>query len=188
MMVEGNHMTTQTAVTTWSIDPTHSSAEFAVKHMMISTVKGQFGSLEGTLTIDEADPANSSAHASIDVASIDTREPQRDAHLRSDDFFNAEKHPTITFHSTRVEKVDDERWKVHGDLTIRDVTLPVTLDTEFEGQTVDFQGKHRAGFTAETAISRKEFGLKWNALLETGGAVVGDRVKITLHIEAVREE
>src|SRR5436305_5692000 len=119
MMAEGNRMTTQTAVSTWSIDPTHSIAEFAVKHMMISTVKGRFGALEGTLSLDEANPANSSVGASIDVASIDTGEPQRDGHLRSDDFFNAEQHPTIAFRSTRVERVDDERWKVTGDLTIR---------------------------------------------------------------------
>src|SRR5438067_5753230 len=98
------------AVSTWAIDPSHSTAEFAVKHMMISTVKGRFGALEGTLSIDEADPTNSSVGASIDVASIDTSEPQRDGHLRSDDFFNAEQHPTISFRSTRVEKVDDENW------------------------------------------------------------------------------
>jgi polyisoprenoid-binding protein YceI len=181
-------VTTQTAVSTWSIDASHSIAEFAVKHMMVSTVKGRFGSLEGTLHIDEANPTASSVTASIDVASIDTHEPQRDAHLRSDDFFNADQYPAITFRSTRIERVNDERWKVHGDLTIRDVTQPVTLDTEFDGQGADFEGKQRAGFTAETQLSRKEFGLKWNALLETGGAVVGDRVKVTLHIEAVRED
>ena len=180
--------TAATAVSTWVIDPSHSIAEFAVKHMMVSTVKGRFRSLEGVLTIDEADPTNSSVTAAIDVASIDTGEPQRDAHLRSDDFFGAEQFPQLTFRSTRVERVSDEEWKVTGDLTIRDITRPVTLDTEFEGDVIDAYGKRRAAFTATTAISRKEFGLKWNALLETGGAVVGDRVKITLHIAAVRQD
>jgi polyisoprenoid-binding protein YceI len=180
--------TAPTAVSSWAIDPAHSTAEFAVKHMMISTVKGRFGSLDGTLSIDETNPASSSVTATIDVASIDTREPQRDAHLRSDDFFNAERFPHITFRSTRVERKSDDEWKVTGDLTIRDVTQPVVLDTEFEGQVTDPYGKQRSGFTAETSLSRKEFGLKWNALLETGGAVVGDKVKITLHIESVRQD
>ena len=180
--------TAPTTVSTWAIDPTHSTAEFAVKHMMISTVKGSFGSLTGTLSIDEANPTNSAVTATIDVASLDTREPQRDAHLRSDDFFNAEQFPQITFRSTRVERSSDEEWRIAGDLTIRDVTRAVTLEVEFEGQITDPYGKQRAGFTAETTISRKEFGLKWNALLETGGAIVGDKVKVTLHIEAVRQD
>ena len=180
--------TAPTTVSTWATDPTHSTAEFAVKHMLIATVKGRFGSLDGTLAIDETNPSNSSVTATLDVASIDTHEPQRDAHLRSDDFFNAERFPHITFRSTRVERKGDEEWRITGDLTIRDVTQAVTLDTEFEGQVTDPYGKQRAGFTSETSISRKEFGLKWNALLETGGAVVGDKVKVTLHIEAVRDE
>ena len=180
--------TAPTTVSTWAIDPVHSIAEFAVKHMLVSTVKGRFGSLTGTLSIDEANPGNSSVAATLDVASIDTYESQRDAHLRSDDFFNAEQYPHITFRSTRVERKSDEEWRITGDLSIRDVTMAVTLDTEFEGRVTDPHGKQRAGFTAETTISRKEFGLKWNALLETGGAVVGDKVKVTLHIEAVRDE
>jgi polyisoprenoid-binding protein YceI len=182
-------MTTAPAtVSTWAIDPVHSIAEFAVKHMMVSTVKGRFGSTAGTLSIDEVNPVHSSVTASIDVASVDTGEPQRDSHLRSDDFFNAERFPHITFRSTRVERVNDERWKVTGDLTIRDITREVVLETEFEGQVTDVQGKQRAAFTATTELSRKDFGLKWNALLETGGAVVGDRVKVTLHIAAVRQD
>lgn len=180
-------VTTQTATSTWTIDPAHSTAEFAVKHMMVSTVKGRFRSLEGTLHIDEANPANSWVEASIDVASIDTAEPQRDAHLRSDDFFNVEKYPRMTFRSKRVEPVEDTRWKIIGDLTIRDVTKEVVLDTEFEGRVTDPWGKERIGFTAETVLNRKEFGLKWNALLETGGAVVGDKVRVSLHIEAIRQ-
>jgi polyisoprenoid-binding protein YceI len=180
--------TAPTTTSTWAIDSVHSLAEFAVKHMMISTVKGRFGSMTGTLLIDEANPTNSSVTTSIDVASIDTREPQRDAHLRSDDFLNAEQFPHITFRSTRVERISDEEWRVTGDLTIRDVTQVVTLDTDFEGRITDPYGKERAGFTAQTTLSRKAFGLKWNALLETGGAVVGDTVKVTLHLEAVRQD
>ncbi len=185
----GNQMTTatQTATSTWTIDPTHSIAEFAVKHLVITTVKGRFRDLEGTLQIDEERPENSSVEATIDVASIDTNVPDRDAHLRSDDFFNAEKFPKIIFRSTWIERVDDTNYKVHGDLTIRDVTKEVVLDTEFEGQIDDPQGNRRAGFTAVTQISRKEFGVKWNQLIEAGGAMLGDNVKITLHIEAVRQ-
>ncbi len=179
--------TAQTAVSTWTIDPAHSIAEFAVRHMMVSTVKGRFRSMEGVITLDEERPERSSVVASIDVASIDTAEPDRDAHLRSDDFFNAERFPKMTFRSTRVERVDGERWKVYGDLTIRDVTKEVVLDTEFEGRAKDPWGNERVGFSATTELNRKEFGLRWNQVLETGGVVVGDRVKVSLHIAAVRQ-
>ena len=179
-------MTTETAVRTWNIDASHSIAEFAVRHMMVSTVKGRFGQLEGAIEGDEANPAASSVRATIDVASIDTHDEQRDAHLRSDDFFNAEKYPHITFVSKRVERVADERYRVFGDLTIRDVTKEVELDTELEGQVRDPYGNMRAGFTATTQINRRDFGVNFNAALETGGVIVGDKVKITLHIEAVR--
>ncbi len=179
-------MTTQVAVSTWNIDASHSIAEFAVKHMMISTVKGRFGALEGSIEGDEANPLASTVRASIDVASIETKDEQRDAHLRSDDFFNAEKFPKITFVSKRVERVDAENYRVIGDLTIRDVTKEVVLDTEFEGQVADPWGNQRAGFTATTQISRSDFGVNFNGLLETGGVIVSDKVKITLHIEAVR--
>ncbi len=179
-------MTTETAVRTWNIDASHSIAEFAVRHMMVSTVKGRFGQLEGTIEADEANPTASSVRATIDVASIDTHDEQRDAHLRSDDFFNAEKYPHITFVSKRVERVDDENYRVVGDLTIRDVTKEVVLDTEFEGQVRDPYGNQRAGFTATTQINRGDFGVSFNGVLETGGVIVGDKVKITLHIEAVR--
>ncbi len=178
---------TKTATSTWTIDPAHSIAEFAVKHLVITTVKGRFRDLEGTLEIDEAQPENSSVSASIVVASIDTGVADRDAHLRSDDFFNADRYPQITFRSTRVERVDDRNFRAHGDLTIREVTKPVVLDTEFEGEVDDPWGHRRAAFTATTQISRNQFGVKWNQLIETGGAVVGDNVKITLHIEAVRQ-
>lgn len=179
-------MTTLVAVNTWNIDASHSIAEFSVKHMMVSTVKGRFGTLEGVAEIDESNPLASSVRASIDVASITTNEPQRDTHLRSDDFFNAEKFPKITFISKRVERVDAENYRVVGDLTIRDVTKEVVLDTEFEGQVRDPYGNQRAGFTATAQISRGDFGVNFNGLLETGGVIVSDKVKITLHIEAIR--
>ncbi len=179
-------MTTETTVHTWTIDATHTIAEFAVRHMMVTTVKGRFGQLEATIEADEANPTVSSVRATIDVASVDTHDEQRDAHLRSDDFFNAEKYPHITFVSKRVERVDDENYRVIGDLTIRDVTKEVVLDTEFEGQVRDPYGNQRAGFTATTQINRNDFGVSFNGVLEAGGVVVGDKVKITLHIEAVR--
>lgn len=182
-------MTTETLTrtSTWTIDPTHSIAEFAVKHLVVTTVKGRFRELDGTIEIDEAAPERSSVVASIDVASVDTNVADRDAHLRSDDFFNAEQYPKITFRSTRVERVGSERYKVYGELTIRDVTKEVALDVEYEGQIDDPWGGRRAAFTATTRVSRKEFGVKWNQLIETGGAVVSDDVKVALHIEVVRQ-
>lgn len=173
---------------TWVIDPAHSTAEFAVKHMVFTTAKGVFRELEGKLEFDEVNPGTAKVEATIQVASIDTREPNRDAHLRGDDFFNAERYPTITFRSNRVEVAGEGRAQVYGDLTIRDVTKEVVLDTEYHGQLIDAYGNPRAAFTAGTEISRKEFGLKWNALLETGAAVVADKVRISLDIAAVRQD
>ena len=178
---------THTKTSTWTIDPTHSIAEFAVKHLVVTTVKGRFRDLEGTIEIDEAQPENSSVEAKIAVASVDTNVEDRDKHLRSDDFFNAEQFPYLTFRSTRIERLGEERFKLIGELTIRDVTKEVDLDGEYEGQIADPWGNQRAAFTATTQISRKEFGIRWNQALETGGAVVGDNVKITLHLEAVRQ-
>jgi len=178
---------THTRTSTWTIDPTHSIAEFAVKHLVVTTVKGRFRDLEATIEIDEAQPENSSVEAKIAVASVDTNVEDRDKHLRSDDFFNAEQFPYLTFRSTRIERLGEERFKLIGELTIRDVTKEVDLDGEYEGQIADPWGNQRAAFTATTQISRKEFGIRWNQALETGGAVVGDNVKITLHLEAVRQ-
>ena len=179
---------TQTSISTWTVDPAHSIVEFAVKHLVITTVKGRFRDFEGTIRIDESHPENSSVSASADVASVDTDTPDRDAHLRSDDFFNAERYPKITFHSSRVEVGEDRHFKLVGDLTIRDVTREVVLDGEYEGQIDDPWGNRRAAFTATTQISRKEFGVRWNQLIESGGAVVSDNVKITLHIEVIRSK
>lgn len=182
-------MTTQkTATSVWTVDKAHSSAEFAVKHLMISTVKGRFEQFDGAIHIDEDNAAESWAEGSVDVASINTNAPDRDAHLRSDDFFNAEEYPQMTFRSRRVDLEDKDHARLTGDLTIRDVTKEVTFDVEFEGRVRDPWGKERAAFTAETAISRKEFNIRWNQALETGGFAVGDKVKITLEIEAVRQD
>ncbi len=177
---------TQNATSAWNIDAAHSSVEFAVKHMMVSTVKGRFGAVEGSFEIDEAAPERSRIEASIDVASVDTGAEQRDAHLRSDDFFNVERYPRMTFRSTKIRR-DGDDWKLAGDLTIRDVTRPVTLDVEFDGRGIDAYGNDRAGFTATAKINRRDFGVNWNGVIEAGGVVVSDAVKITLNIAAVRQ-
>ena len=180
-------MTTQTTTSTYSIDAVHSSAEFSVKHMMISSVKGVFREVAGAITIDEAAPERSHVEATINTASVDTGVGMRDDDLRSANFFDSQQFPEITFRSTAVEPVDGDTWRVRGDLTIRDVTREVVLETEFGGRAPDFTGTERAGFTAETTINRKDFGLNYNPVLETGGVVVGDKVKVTLHIEAVKQ-
>lgn len=178
----------QVGTSTWAIDPVHSAIEFSVKHMMVATAKGRFTKFEGTLQLDPARPETASVVASVDLGSIDTNNAQRDAHLRSDDFFAADQHPAATFRSSRVERVDDERAKVYGDLTIRGVTKPIVLDVEFEGQGQDAYGKQRAGFTATGAFDRLDYGIKWNPALETGGFVVSNRVRLTLTIAAVRQD
>jgi polyisoprenoid-binding protein YceI len=173
-------------LTTWSIDPAHSHVEFAVKHLMIATVKGRFGVVHGTVQTDDADPARGIAEIEIDVDSIDTREPKRDAHLRSADFFDVEKYPKITFRSSRITDVSGDRFKLSGDLTIHGVTREVTLDVTSEGRGRDPWGGERAGFSATTKIKRGDFGLTWNQALETGGFVVSDEVKVSLDIELVK--
>ena len=174
--------------TTWAIDSAHSNVEFSVKHMMISTVKGMFQQVEGTITWDGQNVETASVNARIDSSSITTFNEMRDNHLRQNDFFNAEQWPDITFTSTRVEQ-DGDDLKVYGDLTIRGVTRPVVLNTELEGiMEKDAFGKRRAAFTATTDINRKEFGVNWNGAIEGGGVVVGDKVKITLHIAAVQQD
>lgn len=171
----------------WNIDATHSRVGFAVKHMVVATVKGHFNVLSGTLNIDEANPANSWVEAEIDAASIDTRDAGRDGHLRAADFLDVEKFPKITFKSTKVEPLGDNEYNIIGDLTLHGVTKPVVLKAEYAGTIKDPYGNNRAGFEAYTKISRKDFGLAFNALLETGGAVVGDEVKIDLDLEAVTQ-
>jgi polyisoprenoid-binding protein YceI len=172
---------------TWSIDPAHTHVEFAVRHMMVATVKGRFAEVEGTIVLDEANPGESRVEARIPAASIDTREERRDAHLRSADFLDAENHPYLTFRSTRVESNGRGRFTAHGDLTIRGVTRPVTLEGEYLGTNNSPFGFRVAGFSAATRINRSDFGLNWNAALETGGLMVADEVKIALEIEAVQQ-
>lgn len=181
--------TVQTAVnrTTWAIDPVHSSVEFAVRHLMITTVKGRFTDVQGSVVLDELDPAGSSADVTIAVASIDTREPQRDGHLRSADFFEADRYPAMTFRSTRIDGRSPEAFTLIGDLTIHGVTREVALEVVAEGRTKDPWGGERAGFTASTRIKRSEYGLTWNQLLETGGLAVSDDVKITLDVQLVQK-
>jgi polyisoprenoid-binding protein YceI len=178
---------TPTTATTWEIDPGHTTVEFSVKHMMVSTTKGRFGGVGGTLVVDEQDPTRSSATVTIDAASVDTREERRDAHLKSADFFNVETHPQITFKSTRIVPESDVDYKVYGDLTILGVTREVVLKTEYHGQNKTPWGSEVIGFTAETKISRKEWGLTYNAALETGGFLIGDDIKIHLEIEAIKQ-
>ena len=173
--------------TVWSIDPIHTHVEFAVRHMMIATVKGRFAEVEGSIVLDEVNPSNSSVHAKIRAASIETKEANRDAHLRSADFLDAENHPYLTFTSARVESDGKGGFDAHGDLTIRGVTRPATLKGEYLGSNKSPYGFQVAGFSATTKINRKDFGLNWNAALETGGVLVGDEVKISLDVEAVQQ-
>ena len=179
---------TQTSTfTTWSIDPAHSQIEFAVRHMMITTVKGRFGIVHGTVRSHDADPAKGDVDIEIDADSIDTRELQRDAHLKSADFFDVEKFPKLTFKSTGISDVQGDHFKLTGDLTIHGVTRPVTLDVTSAGRGKDPWGGERAGFSATARIKRSEFGLTWNQALEAGGFLVGDEVKINLDIELVKQ-
>ncbi len=171
--------------TTWAIDPVHSSVEFAVRHLMITTVKGRFTDVQGTVVLDEATPSASTADITVQVASIDTREPQRDAHLKSADFFEIEKFPTLTFRSTAVRDWNADGFTLIGDLTIHGVTHQVALEGKREGRAKDPWGGERAGFTATAKIKRSDFGLTWNQLLETGGLTVSDDVKISLDVQLV---
>jgi polyisoprenoid-binding protein YceI len=182
-----NQQTQTQTRTTWQIDPSHSNIEFGVKHMMFTTVKGRFAGVTGSVVLDEANPEQSYVEAEIDATSIDTRAEQRDTHLRSADFFDVEQFPTITFKSTKVEVEGNERGLVTGDLTIKGVTQPVTLEVELNGYGKNPWGMDVAGFTATTKINRKDFGLNWNVALETGGVLVGDQIKIELEIQAVKQ-
>ena len=177
----------QTSTTTWTIDPVHSVAEFKVKHMMISNVKGHFPKVTGRLRLDESDLGNSYVEASIEAASIQTRDPQRDAHLKSADFLDVEKFPALLFKSTGIRLVRDGELSIEGDLTIRGTTRRVTFDVE--GPTPpakDPWGNTRVAVSATTRINRKDFGLTWNAALETGGILVGEQVTITLDVQFVK--
>ena len=173
--------------TTWNIDPVHTHVEFKVRHMMITNVKGQFTGVTGVLTLDEQDITKSHVQASIDAASINTREADRDTHLKSADFLDVEKFPTLTFASTRVTRTGEGELQVEGDLTIHGVTRRVEFSVEGPTQPgKDPWGNTRIGWTATTKINRKDFGLTWNAALETGGILVGEDVTITSDVEAIK--
>ena len=171
----------------WNFDTTHSNVEFVVRHMMVTNVRGQFRNFSGTLEFDPANPAATSVDVTIDVASVDTGVEDRDNHLKSADFFEAETYPNITFKSTNIEVVDEATAKMTGDLTIKDVTKPVTLDVEFLGQGASPFGDFRAGFEASGKIDREAFGLTWNAALETGGVLVGKDVKLQLAVQVIKQ-
>lgn len=170
----------------WNIDKAHSSLEFVVKHMMISKAKGAFNDFEAVVEADPTNLEDAKVEFTIDVSSIDTRKKDRDDHLRSADFFDVEKHPKMTFVATDIKKKSDNKYDVTGDFTIRGNKKPVTFDVEYEGSGKDPWGQEVAGFSGSTTISRKEFGLTWNAALETGGVMVGDEVKINIEIEAIK--
>ncbi len=168
---------------TWKVDPVHSSVEFQVKHLGIATVKGQFKEFEGTL---EVGPDGARASGTVQVASVDTHEPQRDGHLRSADFFDADEHPEITFSSTAIRPIDDDSFEIEGELTIHGVTRPFKLDATLEGTETDPQGNPRVGVSASAQINRSDYDMKFNMALGSGNVVVSDKVKILLEVSAVK--
>jgi polyisoprenoid-binding protein YceI len=172
----------------WQIDPLHTHVGFSIKHMMVSNVRGQFKEYRGTLELDPADFTRSAFEGEIDVASVDTGNAQRDEHLRNGDFFDAPNHPKIAFKSTRIEPKGGSEYVVHGDLTMRGVTKPVALDVEFYGVGKNMMGKTVAGLSARGTISRKDFGVSFNAVLEGGGVALGEKVKIEIEAEIAAPE
>jgi len=172
---------------TWQIDPAHSAAQFAVRHMMVSTVRGEMGKVTGTVNIDESDLTKSSVEATIDASGINTREPKRDDHLRSPEFLDTAKYPTITFKSTKISKMDDH-YQVAGDLTLHGVTKPIVLDVSGAATPIkDPMGNMKLGGSATTRINRQDFGVAWNKSLDSGGVVVGDQVDVTIDLELVKK-
>ena len=172
---------------TWQVDGAHSTVNLAVRHMVISKVRGHFSTWSAKLQLDTAELTRSTVEADIEAASIDTGVADRDTHLRSPDFLDAAKYPTLRYRSRRVEAVSKDRLRVTGDLTIRDVTREVVLDVEYGGQGKDPWGNTRVGFTATTSLNRKDFGLTWNQVLETGGVLVADRVDIEIELQAIKQ-
>jgi polyisoprenoid-binding protein YceI len=171
----------------WVIDSAHSEINFSVRHMMISTARGRFEKFYGSVNFDENAPARTTVDVQIEAASINTKEAQRDGHLRSPDFFDADKYPYLTFKSKRVDVVDSHHAKLVGDLTIHDITKPVVLDVEYAGQAKSPWGTTSAGFSAQTKINREDWGLTWNQALETGGVLVGKDVTIGIEVEIVKQ-
>ena len=179
--------TDSTTLTKWAIDPAHTQVSFTVKHMMFAKVRGQFGTLEGDIVFSEGSPADSSARAVIQAASIDTGNDDRDEHLRSGDFLDAETYPELTFESRSVTRTDDG-YAVSGELTIRDATRTVELDVRETGRGEDPWGQQRVGFSATTTIDRRDFGLTWNQALEAGGVLVGNDVSIAIEVQAILQD
>ena len=171
---------------TWNIDPVHTNVEFAVRHLMIATVKGRFSDVKGTVQLDLDSPATAQVDVTIAAPSIDTRNADRDAHLRSPDFFDVERFPQLRYVSRKVEPLPDGTFRVIGDLTIRDVTREVPLHATLEGTGADPWGGHRAGFSATGKLNRSDYGLLWNKVLEAGGVAVGEEVKLTIEAELVQ--
>jgi polyisoprenoid-binding protein YceI len=174
------------ATETWSFDTVHSSINFWVRHLMVAKVHGRFTKWSGSLAFDPQQPQSSHTEVEIDAASIDTKEPQRDTHLRSADFFDVEKYPTLSFKSTSVERVHDDTYKVTGALTMHGVTNPVTIDVEYAGRASHPQMGERTGFSAHGTLNRKDWGLVWNQVLDAGGFALGDKVEIHIEIEATK--
>jgi polyisoprenoid-binding protein YceI len=170
---------------TYTIDAAHSRVGFSARHAMVTTVRGQFNEFEGSATFDAEDPSKSTAQIVIKTASIDTHQADRDAHLRSDDFFTVETYPEIRFVSTAAKLRDTETWELAGDLTIKDVTKPVTITFDYTGSATDPFGNQRAGFEGSVTVNRKDWGLGWNAALETGGVLVSEKVKLEFDISAI---
>ncbi|MET7649155.1 YceI family protein [Streptomyces sp. NPDC005426] len=170
----------------YTIDPAHSSIGFTVRHAMVTNVRGSFGEYDGSLKLDGSDPANSTASIDVKIASVDTGIADRDGHLVSGDFFDAEKFPLMTFRSTTAEQLGGDTYRVTGDLTIKDVTRPLAIDLEFNGSATDVYGNERVGFEGSADILRSDWGLTWNAALETGGVMVSDKVKLTFDISAIK--
>ncbi|MFN2565827.1 MAG: YceI family protein [Gemmatimonadaceae bacterium] len=173
--------------TIWTVDTAHSHVGFAIKHLMIATVRGRFTQVQGTVTVDESDLTTADIDVTVATASVNTGDEKRDGHLRSPDFFDVERFPNMTFRSKRVEAASGTSVRIVGDLTIRDVTREVVLDAELLGRAKDPWGKEHAGFEATTKFNRSDYGLTWNAALETGGVLVGDEVKVTIEGELIRE-
>jgi polyisoprenoid-binding protein YceI len=171
----------------WQLDSVHSQIDFSVRHMMISKVRGEFENFTGTVNFDPDNPTATTVDITIMIDSINTRDEQRDGHLKSPDFLNADEFPTMTFKSSRVEQIDENSGKLFGDLTIRGVTQEVALDVEYAGQAKSPWGTFSAGFSAKTRIDRKDWGLTWNQALETGGVLVGDKVDINIELELVKQ-
>ena len=170
----------------WQIDSSHSHVNFTARHMMISKVRGNFESFSGTVNFDEENPANTTVNIEVDLTSVNTRDEQRDGHLKSPDFFDVENYPTMTFVSTRVEQIDAQNGRLFGQLTIKDVTKEIVLDVEYAGTAKSPWGTVSAGFSASGSLNRKEWGLNWNQALETGGVLVGDKINIEIELELVK--